>query len=70
MNLAKKIQDNNDKKLLKKMFGKNPKHRCPVCHRFTFWVPKMYKDGGFVDSKEQNCFQCQLSILKKEEKDK
>ena len=34
-NLNKKIQDNKDKEELTKLSGKKPKHRCPVCHRFT-----------------------------------
>ena len=38
--LHKKIRDNNDKKVLKEMFGKEPKHRCPVCHRFTLYNHK------------------------------
>ena len=37
-NFSKKIRDNQDKEVLKQKFGKNPKHRCPDCHRFTFWV--------------------------------
>ena len=34
----KRIRDNKDKSILRQKFGKNPKHRCPDCHRFTFWV--------------------------------
>lgn len=37
-NLHKKIRDNQDKTALRQRFGKEPKHRCPDCHRFTFWV--------------------------------
>lgn len=37
-NFNKKIRDNQDKNILRQKFGKNPKHRCPDCHRFTFWV--------------------------------
>ncbi len=37
-NFSKKIRDNQDKEVLRQKFGKNPKHRCPDCHRFTFWV--------------------------------
>ena len=37
-NFNKKLMDNKDKEILRKKFGKNPKHRCPDCHRFTFWV--------------------------------
>lgn len=29
MSLKKKLRDNNDRKVLKEMFGKEPKHRCP-----------------------------------------
>ena len=36
-NQYKKIRDENDKKVLKEMFGKKPKHRCSVCHRFTLF---------------------------------
>lgn len=50
-NLQKKVRDNNDKKTLKQMFGKEPKHRCPVCHRFTLFNyndPKLKKHNGCV----------------------
>lgn len=49
--LAKKIRDNNDKKVLKQTFGKEPKHRCPVCHRFTLFNhndPKLKEHNGCV----------------------
>ena len=36
--LEKKMRDNKDKAILERKFGKTPKHRCPDCHRFTFWV--------------------------------
>ncbi len=39
--INRQIQANNDKLVLKKISGKTPKHRCPVCHRFTIWfTPK------------------------------
>lgn len=38
--LQKKFRDNNDKRVLKEKFGKEPKHRCPVCHRFTLFDHK------------------------------
>ena len=37
-NLAKKLRDEEDKKQIKKLTGKTPKHRCPICHRFTLWA--------------------------------
>lgn len=54
-NLSKKIRDEKDKKRLKKLTGKTPKHRCPVCHRFSLW-----SDNGKV----RVCLMCE--ILKKE----
>lgn len=54
-NLSKKIRDEEDKKRLKKLTGKTPKHRCPVCHRFSLW-----SDNGKV----RVCLMCE--ILKKE----
>lgn len=50
-NLEKRVRDNNDKKVLKQMFGKNPKHRCPVCHRFSLFNhndPKLKEHNGCV----------------------
>ena len=49
--LKKKLRDENDKKVLKEMFGKAPKHRCPVCHRFTFFSskdPRLKEHNGCV----------------------
>lgn len=54
-NLAKKLRDEEDKKQIKKLTGKTPKHRCPICHRFTMWT---------VDGKERKCLMCEL--IKKE----
>lgn len=54
-NISKKIRDEEDKKRLKKLTGKTPKHRCPVCHRFSLW-----SDNGKV----RICLMCE--ILKKE----
>lgn len=62
-NLAKKVRDNNDKKVLKQMFGKEPKHRCPVCHRFSLWVPSK-KNGG----KGTECVMCEMMRMTREEK--
>ena len=50
-NQCKKIRDENDKKVLKEMFGKKPKHRCSVCHRFTLFNhndPKLKEHNGCV----------------------
>lgn len=52
-NQYKKIRDENDKKVLKEMFGKKPKHRCLVCHRFTLFNhndPKLKEHNGCVMS--------------------
>lgn len=54
-NLSKKLRDEEDKRRLKKLTGKTPKHRCPVCHRFSLW-----SDNGKV----KICLMCE--ILKKE----
>lgn len=54
-NISKKIRDEEDKKRLKKLTGTTPKHRCPVCHRFSLW-----SDNGKV----RICLMCE--ILKKE----
>lgn len=51
MSLKKKIRDNNDKKVLKQMFGKEPKHRCSKCHRFSLFNyndPKLKPFNGCV----------------------
>ena len=60
-NLRKKIRDENDKKVWREMFGKEPKHRCPVCHRFSLWVPK--KNG-----KGTECVMCELIHRTREER--
>ena len=59
-NLAKQIRDKKDKEMIKKMTGKTPKHRCPVCHRFTLWMnDKQYKN---------QCLMCK--IIEEERKNK
>lgn len=59
-NLAKKVRDENDKRVLKEKFGKTPKHRCPVCHRFSLWTTG--KDG------KKTCIMCELMRRTREEK--
>jgi len=54
-NFSKKIRDEEDKKRIKKITGKTPKHRCPICHRFTLWAS---------DGKYRKCLMCE--IIKKE----
>lgn len=34
----KKIRDEEDKRKIKQITGKTPKHRCPVCHRYSIWI--------------------------------
>ena len=58
-NFAKKIRDQKDKELIKRMTGKVPKHRCPECHRFTLWI---------TDSNVKH--QCIMCKLIEEEKQK
>lgn len=58
-NLAKKLRDEEDKKKIKQLTGKTPKHRCPVCHRFTLWINN---DKGKI--------QCLMCKLIKEDKEK
>ena len=58
--LSRKIRDNEDKSILRQKFGKNPKHRCPDCHRFTFWI----SDGNI----KRQCIWCKLKNEKMEEK--
>lgn len=60
-NLHKKIRDENDKKVLKQMFGRTPKHRCPICHRFSLWVPS--KETG-----KPECVMCELIRRTREER--
>lgn len=57
-NFSKKLRDNQDKAVLKQKFGKNPKHRCPDCHRFTFWVSD--------DKTKNQCIWCKIENEKKE----
>lgn len=62
-NLNKKIRDENDKKVLKAHFGKTPKHRCSVCHRFTLFNysdPKLKEFNG--------CIMCYLIAETRKEK--
>lgn len=58
-NLAKKLRDEEDKKKLKQLTGKMPKHRCPVCHRFSLWINN--------DKGKNQCLMCKLI---KEDKEK
>lgn len=58
-NLKKKLRDENDKKVLKEMFGKTPKHRCPECHRFSLWSQ---------DPKHKGCVMCELIRMTREER--
>lgn len=53
--LNKKIRDNNDKRTFKEMFGKEPKHRCPVCHRFSLFDHKDTRLNAF-----KGCIMCYL----------
>lgn len=53
--LQKKFRDINDKKVLKEKFGKEPKHRCPVCHRFTLFNHKDTKLNPY-----NGCVMCYL----------
>ena len=58
-NPTKKIQDNKDKEFILRTTGKKPKHRCPVCHRFTVWIKNK-------DNKGTTCVFCGLAEMKKE----
>lgn len=60
-NLAKKMMDKNDKKVLQQTFGRKPKHRCPECHRFSLWLPN--KKTGKIE-----CVMCEMIRITKEEK--
>lgn len=60
-NLAKKIRDEKDKKVLFQTFGKKPKHRCPECHRFSLWLPN--KKSGKIE-----CVMCEMIRMTREEK--
>ena len=59
-NLAKKMRDENDKRVLFQAFGKRPKHRCPKCHRFSLWLPN--KKSGKIE-----CVMCEMIRMTKEE---
>ena len=58
-NFSKKLRDNQDKAILRQKFGKNPKHRCPDCHRFTFWVSD--------ENTKKQCIWCKIANKKLEE---
>lgn len=58
-NIYKKIRDMEDKEKIKKMTGKTPKHRCPICHRFTLWVND--------ETNKSQCLMCEM-IRKEKEK--
>ena len=60
-NLAKKTRDENDKKVLQQAFGRKPKHRCPICHRFSLWLPSKKHKG------EIECVMCEMIRMTKEE---
>lgn len=62
-NVQKKMRDENDKKVLKEKFGKKPKHRCPICHRFSLFNhtdPKLKEYNG--------CIMCYLIEQTRKEK--
>lgn len=63
--LQKKFRDNNDKRVLKEKFGKEPKHRCPVCHRFTLFD---HKDARLNPYK--GCIMCYLIAETRKERAK
>ena len=60
MSLQRKLRDQNDKKVLKDMFGKEPKRRCPICHRFSIWVTN--------DKVKNQCVMCELIRRTREER--
>ena len=60
-NLAKKMRDEKDKKVLSQAFGRKPKHRCSECHRFSLWLPN--KKTGKIE-----CVMCEMIRMTKEEK--
>ena len=59
-NFSKKIRDNQNKEILRQKFGNNPKHRCPDCHRFTFWVSD--------ENTKRQCIWCKIKNEKSEGK--
>ena len=60
-NFGKKVRDNQDKEILRQKFGKNPKHRCPDCHRFTFWISD--------EKTKSQCIWCKIKNEKGENND-
>ena len=60
-NFGKKVRDNQDKEILRQKFGKNPKHRCPDCHRFTFWISD--------EKTKRQCIWCKIKNEKGESND-
>lgn len=69
MSWVKKARDNQDKKVLMETFGKKPKHRCPICHRFSLWVPKKNKHNIPLKNGQTECVMCELIKRTKEEED-
>lgn len=63
--LQKKFRDNNDKRVLKEKFGKEPKHRCPVCHRFTLFDHKDTRLNPY-----KGCVMCYLIAETRKERAK
>ena len=61
MSLKKKLRDEHDKRTLKETFGREPKHRCPKCHRFSLWLPS--KQTG-----KSECVMCELIRRTREER--
>lgn len=57
-NLAKKLRDKEDKEKIKQLTGITPKHRCPVCHRFS-----VYKTNGI----QKICLMCEIIKQEREE---
>ena len=58
-NFAKKLRDKEDKEKIKQLTGITPKHRCPVCHRFS-----VYKTNGT----QKICLMCEIIKQEREEK--
>ena len=57
-NIARKIQDNQDKQILFEVWNKKPKHRCSSCHRFTLWRPPIDDKGNFIEHQKPVCHWC------------
>ena len=51
-NFEKQIRDTKDKEMIRRATGKTPKHRCPVCHRFTLWMN--------TENTKHQCLMCKL----------